>query len=1083
MKKLFKSIVLSGLSILAAGGLSGCVDDQLKYGDQGLPYNGEVSLQLDFEFEGMGDALNTKALPGDLDFQINRLTIFMYPENGDEDTTEPVYVYDFTDNSKFDVYVLENREDHHCEEQTYHGKVTLEGIEGGSYRIYGVANVDFEDLYISEKQLREIKIQWPSEGTNQGGQRNPGRYGVPDAMFGYFTIDGVTDHSNKNYRNVIHHNPSLYDKTSDSNDVLKKGEDNKNRAPAITLSSQTVRMQAWLKRVVSKLTIGFDGSKLNPGIDIYIKSVAIKDAAKECFLGHDNSAGQKNDLREQLPIGLISPEDDRCNLVYDESVGAEGISINSEKTAFPRQKDDDVVSSDSWKAFIHGSLENPNPKYNLKPTTLYFFENLQGVEEGSPKTASNKDTGGNYIKDIPDGTYVEVKGYYVNSNIGEKSQGNITYRFMLGKNITNDYNVERNFHYKLVLSFIGDANNPDWHIDYEEENSFYFPIPNESQWGESNVWNAYNNDGEPIAQIARELVYYNPETELDVTKETTFSNGKPRPDLIYYQIVSVYPVKKDDFNNYLVDMAEGMVAQVKKRADRSSLGDDDLKAGGNISILLRTQGEPYLANNNKVNVAKCANYAIRSLTDGKHENYDYVEVLSTDFDIQIKGKVTLNLTWTGKGSNKPNDFKWNYGEEKDTENGKKCNLKLGDQKRDILRIKPYKIQDADGNSYGVTKIGASYWAQEYLKTEHYFNVGSDGLSTMGGGPPIYPYAPNSKTQQYTHDKDGEWEDYILETIEGTEGGYDYDFGAVEDNKGYVHFYERYPMFKTFKGIKMYNFFAVTGTRGQIGSNGKEEFFKNSTGFYKGKVNPIYSLPVSTCIVEQKLGYIDPKYYNSSERLEEGVTKVVELNTEKLDLWVLSGDEYNHPLAPFGWHALPTEDTYAPDEFGAQISDHDYLEEFSNFDWEHYFTPDMFGEWQWPIYPGSNIIYRNLSGLSLLPIPSDWETNKNFVTFDAVESGSNAGLYEGSLHGVAIGFWGNSIGDEYVGIDGANNNAFIMGEGYANSGYINIDKNNWLCRTIYSRNFTYLYELNKTYQPIRMVRNAWDYSVEKIGRAN
>ena len=46
--------------------------------------------------------------------------------------------------------------------------------------------------------------------------------------------------------------------------------------------------------------------------------------------------------------------------------------------------------------------------------------------------------------------------------------GDITYRFMLGKNVTTDYNAERNHHYKLTLKFNKYANDVDWHIEYEE---------------------------------------------------------------------------------------------------------------------------------------------------------------------------------------------------------------------------------------------------------------------------------------------------------------------------------------------------------------------------------------------------------------------------------------------------------------------------------------------------------------------------------------------------------------------------------------------------------------------------------------
>ena len=49
---------------------------------------------------------------------------------------------------------------------------------------------------------------------------------------------------------------------------------------------------------------------------------------------------------------------------------------------------------------------------------------------------------------------------------------------MLGKNVTTDYNAERNHHYKLTLKFKNFANDADWHIDYEEpEPSIQVPEP------------------------------------------------------------------------------------------------------------------------------------------------------------------------------------------------------------------------------------------------------------------------------------------------------------------------------------------------------------------------------------------------------------------------------------------------------------------------------------------------------------------------------------------------------------------------------------------------------------------------------
>lgn len=1105
IKNVFKSLFLTFLGL---GGLSvatGCADD-LIYEQPGKPYDGDVTIDLEFDFEGLDDGdLGSRATDGDLDFQVRNLHLFFYKvpegENPGVDVA-PAYQFSFTDPSGF---VLEKREGHHCEEWTYHGKVTVDGIKGASYRVYAAANIDIDAAVsaagassaseLTEKQLREIKVSWNNHynGGTYTDAKSPGKHNVPDAMFGYFTTN-VNDHTEKAYRNVIHHNTSLY--VSKPSDYRDQGKDkDENRAQAITLDRQHLQMHAWLKRSVSKLNIGFDGSELNPGIEIYIKSVTVKDAADYCYLGTDNSI-------DGNAFNMINSDDDRFRLVYTEETGPAGtMAITRTTPAFPRRNDNDSKDSQDWKDYVYGDNENHvDPKYNLKPTTLYFFENLQGVDDEDTKLKSHTKTvvpeeGPSY--DVPDkdkayGTYVEVEAYYRNTNYGEKSEGKIKYRFMLGKNITNDYNTERNYHYKLLLSFIGDANNVDWHIDYEPETSLYFPIPNMSQWGQSNVWHAYNEKGEPIAEIARELVYWNPETDNDVDREKVIYDGVKRQGLIYYQIVSVYPVKKESESRYTVDMANGMVAQVLQCASKYELDDSDLKAGGKINMLLRTQVDPKLYNNNyakvggqsgkTVSAAKSANYAIRLLTNGNHENYDYVEVLSSDFDEDVLGVYTVTRPIKG-GSG------WGYSEDLEASNNtKRYRMELGNQKREALRIAPYQINDADGNIYGITKIGASYWTTEYLKSSHYFQISSDGLSTNGQGQPIYAYKPNSKTQTYQYiDKSNK-----LQSIEmpGVSGGYDYDFGCDEEGEEFIHFYERYPMYKDCSGIKMYNFFAATGTRGAVGSDGFEVYKKGSATDYSGSqhfLDPFYEpnidysgLSGEYMYLLQQLGAVNSKYYSFGSDAT-GYT----YDSEHFDIAAVNINrdpyDYNHVFAPVGWHALPTEAGASPGNFGEIRSDHNYLEEFGADNWEHYISENPFGSWAWPVIPSSDIKHRNLSGLTLLPIPIDWETNKSFVDLNIQDDPKKGKVGHNvsddtKMTGVVCGFWGDTLSTDFWG---------SLGEGFACPGFLCFDDDDYnsLCRVLYAQDYDYQYNATKSYLPIRMVRNAYDYTVQRIGAAN
>ncbi len=122
-----------------------------------------------------------------------------------------------------------------------------------------------------------------------------------------------------------------------------------------------------------------------------------------------------------------------------------------------------------WPALSCGRGANRYGSHDNDAPSLFFYENMQGKHPDKHKYGNfeSKDN-------VPYGTYVEVKGYYINKTTENPSYGNITYRCMLGKNMTDDFNAERNTHYKLTLVFRNDANDPDWHIEYD-----YQPAPPE----------------------------------------------------------------------------------------------------------------------------------------------------------------------------------------------------------------------------------------------------------------------------------------------------------------------------------------------------------------------------------------------------------------------------------------------------------------------------------------------------------------------------------------------------------------------------------------------------------------------------
>ena len=204
-------------------------------------------------------------------------------------------------------------------------------------------------------------------------------------------------------------------------------------APLIVIGKNTSSLHAWVKRAASKLTVSYDASSLKDNIYIYLKSVQVLDIPASCLLGKSNTPSSSAELIHEGEKISYSTSDDIKNWPY----------ISKGKPVY--------------------EYDGGHTEYS---EALYFFENNQGTGEKHGYHPSDE----SWNKDRKAyGTYIEVKGYYVNRTADNASQGPITYRFMLGKDVSTDFNAERSNHYKITLRFINDANDPDWHIEYVPE--------------------------------------------------------------------------------------------------------------------------------------------------------------------------------------------------------------------------------------------------------------------------------------------------------------------------------------------------------------------------------------------------------------------------------------------------------------------------------------------------------------------------------------------------------------------------------------------------------------------------------------
>ena len=376
--------------------VSSCNEDLLFTTDPSGQGVGNVSFNLDFKSMD-GVAVGSRA-QGDTIEKINTLRIVIYKEGKlfmnqkIEDFTLPKSVN--TSMAPGNPETPPADEDY-AQDETYRTTFDLPDLPYGIYRIYAVVNVRdlSNDEVETEEKLRSVSCTW-----------NSGNVAANNQMFGMFT---------------------------DSEDTYSDNTE-------VTINQKETTLHAWVKRLASKVTVAYDGSRLNENIFIYLHTAQIKDIPASCYLGKSNTPTDRDNQ-------LIR---DGETLSYSESNETlSGLCVTKGNP-------------------FHGS------EHTSSDEALFFYENMQGTDPEKHQY-QNYDEKDNKLC----GTYIEVKGYYVNKSATNPSEGNIVYRFMLGKNVTDDFNAERNNHYKLTLCFKNDANNPDWHIEYEVEPGLSVPTP------------------------------------------------------------------------------------------------------------------------------------------------------------------------------------------------------------------------------------------------------------------------------------------------------------------------------------------------------------------------------------------------------------------------------------------------------------------------------------------------------------------------------------------------------------------------------------------------------------------------------
>lgn len=469
---LLKSYI-SILSIALAFVLSSCKDDLLYDPDFIGEGDAEVTAEITFPSErvalsraaGDGEVVEGEVKggePGDAISTIESVCILFYDAQLGDNYGKFVKKYYFGKGSpdmtvsgttdRPSDYPGAGGEPVDDKEDTQRATVRLGVVPYGKYKIYAVANVPEEkftdDVVSNAENVKNLSFEWSSENVPANNQ-----------MFGYFSENNSSDGF---------------------------------QAPDVKVNRPAVRLSAWVRRLASKVTVAFDGSELKPGVEIFIQSVTIKDIPQYCLLGAQNPG------KPDEKIDLIA---DGGTITYNEVADNESASAGFDKNTIGYISLDHQINGSDQKVVDDASLTNDKKLellHSESARALYLYENMQGMGEANTPSDKRQQVNVNINgPTYPDGvdpsnvawkdakkygSYIEVKAYYraLNSDgtLNEKEgKGEITYRFMLGKDAEFDYNTERNYHYKLTMKFKGWANDVDWHIDYDKEPAYKLRIP------------------------------------------------------------------------------------------------------------------------------------------------------------------------------------------------------------------------------------------------------------------------------------------------------------------------------------------------------------------------------------------------------------------------------------------------------------------------------------------------------------------------------------------------------------------------------------------------------------------------------
>lgn len=231
--------------------------------------------------------------------------------------------------------------------------------------------------------------------------------------------------------------------TSDALDNKYYDLDNQNPSKVMfadlgtmNISTTQTTLSGELVRIYSMVSVNVDTKGLD-GVTVTPKSVTLKHVPSKGYLKSSNK---------------IDGSDVAC-------------VVDGEKINFFSKPEKNVFSSQGV-VFMYENMQGTNNYTELSAG--------DGTDKTPPSLGSIPTKNTDAVKKDRTCSYIEIDADYINNNTGGSGSGSIKYRFFLGNNSTDNFDVERNCHYKvtLKLSGKGGADEGSWRVEKDFKREF-----------------------------------------------------------------------------------------------------------------------------------------------------------------------------------------------------------------------------------------------------------------------------------------------------------------------------------------------------------------------------------------------------------------------------------------------------------------------------------------------------------------------------------------------------------------------------------------------------------------------------------